>query len=45
MWADFLTKPLQGKKFTAMRQVLMNLDGKEQVEKQADSAEKEKLVK
>ena len=42
MWADFLTKPLQGKKFTVMRQVLMNLGSKEQVERQADSAEKEK---
>ena len=40
MWSDFLRKPLRGKKFMVMRQVLMNLGSKEQVERQADSAEK-----
>ena len=45
MWADFLTKPLQGKKFTVMRQILMNLESKEQVEKQVESTENEELVK
>ena len=45
MWADFLTKPLQGKKFMVMRQILMNLESKEQVERQTDGVEKEKLIK
>ena len=38
MWADFLTNPLQGKQFMKLRQILMNLKGKEQVEKQVDDA-------
>ena len=40
MWADFLTKPLQGKKFMKIRQIPMNLKSKEQVEIQADDAER-----
>ena len=37
-------KPLQGKKFMVMRQILMNLGNKEQAERQADSTEKEKSI-
>ena len=36
MWADFLTKPLQGKKFISFRALLMNLCDVEKIEKEAD---------
>ena len=41
MWADFLTKPLQGKKFMKFRSILMNLEKPEEVEKIADKMEAE----
>jgi len=41
MWADFLTKPLQGKKFMQLRKILMNHGETEDIEKRADELEKQ----
>ena len=39
MWADLLTKPLQGAKFLKFRQILMNHGSNEQVEQKAQTVE------
>ena len=44
MWADFLTKPLQGKKFMKLRRILMNHESTKIVEKRADELENKNVA-
>ena len=39
IWVDFLTKPLQGKKFQKFREILMNLPTSNIIERHADKEE------